>query len=67
MVTDDPACGSLGFQLVDDTQQALVNLISGVVTLQTVTDKTWIGEHVVQFEAFMIDIDPNALYPLKLF
>ena len=66
MVGDDPLCGGIGFKLVNETHQALLELNSGVVTVQTVTEKEWIGEHVVQFEVYMIDIDSNALYPLKL-
>ena len=59
----DPSCGQIGFMLSEESAniESLVSVThSSIVTLQSVQDLTWLGEHTVTFDYFLIDIDPVA-------
>ena len=35
---------------------------NGVLFIDTITDSTLVGTHHVQFEAYLKDLDPSAIY-----
>ena len=41
----------------------------GLVTLKTVAETAWLGQHTIKFEVFLLDFDPSAEYahPLEDF
>ena len=56
-------CGILGFRLTDETMAALMTLDAyGSVDLVSpvVSDESWLGLHQITFDAFLMDLDPEA-------
>ena len=56
-------CGKVGFRLTSTEAEAIVTLDeTSVVSLNEITDESLVGIHTVSFEAFLVDIDPEALF-----
>ena len=64
----DSECGSIGFQLSNEALSGeLVEVTAdGVVTFQTVTSVSWLGEHLVSFQIYLKDLDPSAIFNWSL-
>ena len=61
-IDESLGCGTLGFKLANMTQDAIIGLDEGIVTLLTpINDNAWLGLHDIQFEVFLRDLDPDAL------
>ena len=60
-------CGSLGFKLVDEDMAKIVQVnADGIVFVAELTDSVMLGLHEVEFEAYLIDHDPTAIYSKPL-
>lgn len=46
----------------DDVSVVLETTQEGVVRTRQVEDATLVGSHLANFEAYLIDIDPDAIY-----
>lgn len=58
------ACGSIGFRIIDESFKELLTVSeeNGAVQLSSVTNTAWLGEHQVEFSAYLRDLDPSAVY-----
>ena len=61
-------CGDIGFRLLNETQAFFASVgTTGVVTIDTSSiDSSWLGDHVLGFEAFYTEIDEDITWPVAL-
>ena len=56
-------CGEVTYMLADSTQASFITVDpTGLVTLETVSDTSLIGEYTVQIMAYLNEIDPEATF-----
>lgn len=56
-------CGILNFKLANQNQDTLVKLDpDGLLTVNNVYNKAWVGFHTVTFAGFMPELDPEGLH-----
>lgn len=61
-------CGDVTYALADETLTGIVDLdpTSGLVTIKSVTDTSWVGTHTVLFEAYLGEHDPTGIWKVGL-
>ena len=60
--TLDLECGEVTYALVNETLAEMLTLDNdtGLVTLESVSETSWVGTHPVQFVAYLSEYDPSG-------
>ena len=55
-------CGEITYALADELLAEMLTLdsVTGQVTLESVSETSWVGTHIVQFVVYLGEYDPNG-------